>query len=134
MAVGISARSICGSSNNSAQSGTEIFIYKGNRLPTTAELAAHPNGEYRQATRQTASGQVQEIILGEHFDIFPKRLVETALLIGLIIHGQTLLGSWFFGAVMRIAVRIAASLMRTRLAVGRARVRMSALALRILGI
>lgn len=63
----------CGSSNNSAQSGTEIFIYKGNRLPTTAELAAHPNGEYRQATRQTTSGQVQEIILGEHFDIFPKR-------------------------------------------------------------
>lgn len=32
----------CGSSNNSSQSGTEIFIYKGNRLPTTAELAAHP--------------------------------------------------------------------------------------------
>lgn len=64
----------CGSSNNSAQSGTEIFIYKGNRLPTTAELAAHPNGEYRQATRQTASGQVQEIILGEHFDIFPKKI------------------------------------------------------------
>lgn len=64
----------CGSSNNSAQSGTEIFIYKGNRLPTTAELAAHPNGEYRQATRQTTSGQVQEIILGEHFDIFPKKI------------------------------------------------------------
>lgn len=64
----------CGSSNNSAQSGTEIFIYKGNRLPTTAELAAHPNGEYRQATRQTTSGQVQEIILGEHFDIFSKKI------------------------------------------------------------
>lgn len=134
MAVGISARSICGSSNNSAQSGTEIFIYKGNRLPTTAELAAHPNGEYRQATRQTASGQVQEIILGEHFDISRKRLVETALLIGLIIHGQTLLGSWFFGAVVRITVRIAASLMRTRITIGRPRMRLSALALRILGI
>ena len=25
-------------------------------------------------TRQTASGQVQEIILGEHFDIFPKKI------------------------------------------------------------
>ena len=103
----------CGSSNNSAQSGTEIFIYKGNRLPTTAELAAHPNGEYRQATRQTASGQVQEIILGEHFDIFPEKdWWKQHFLIGLIIHGQTLLGSWFFGAVMRITVRIAASLMR----------------------
>lgn len=64
----------CGSSNNSTQNGTEIFIYKGNRLPTTAELTAHPNSEYRQATRQTASGQVREIILGEHFDIFPKKI------------------------------------------------------------
>ena len=26
------------------------------------------------ATRQTTSGQVQEIILGEHFDIFPKKI------------------------------------------------------------
>ena len=60
--------------------------------------------------------------------------METALLIGLIIHGQTLLGSWFFGAVMRLTVRIAASLVRARLSVGRTRVRMSALALRILEI
>lgn len=64
----------CGSSDNSAQNGTEIFIYKGNRLPTTAELAAHPNGEYRQATRLTTGGYVKEIILGEHFDIFPKNV------------------------------------------------------------
>ena len=60
--------------------------------------------------------------------------METALLIGLIIHGQTLLGSWFFGAVMRLTVRLAASLLRTRLPLGRPRVRLSALALRILGI
>lgn len=60
--------------------------------------------------------------------------METALLIGLIIHGQALLGSWFFGAVMRIPVRVAASLVRTRISLGRARVRISALALRILGI
>lgn len=77
---------------------------------------------------------MQEIILGEHFDIFPKRLVETALLIGLIIHGQTLLGSWFFGAVLRMTVRVAASLVRPRLTLGRTRMRFSALALRILGI
>ncbi|MBP6475757.1 MAG: hypothetical protein KA272_10710, partial [Phocaeicola sp.] len=63
-----------------------------------------------------------------------KRLVETALLIGLIIHGQTLLGSWFFGAVVRITVRVAASLLRPRITLGRPRLRMSALALRILGI
>ena len=36
---------------------------------------------------------------------------------------------WFFGAVMRVAVRIAASLVRTRLAIGRPRLRLSALAL-----
>lgn len=37
--------------------------------------------------------------------------------------------SWFFGAVMRVPVRFAASLLRTRLTIGRTRLRMSALAL-----
>ena len=60
--------------------------------------------------------------------------MEVALLIGLIIHGQTLLGSWFFGAVLRVTVRIAASLVRARLTIGRTRMRLSALALRILEI
>lgn len=64
----------CGTSANSAQNGSEIFIYKGNRLPTAAELATHPTGEYRQATRVTTSGWVQEIIAGENFDIFPARI------------------------------------------------------------
>lgn len=36
---------------------------------------------------------------------------------------------WFFGAVMRVTVRIAASLMRTRMTIGRSRLRLSALAL-----
>lgn len=64
----------CGTSANSAQNGSEIFIYKGNRLPTAAELATHPTGEYRQATRVTTGGWVQEIIAGENFDIFPARI------------------------------------------------------------
>lgn len=64
----------CGNSANSAQNGSEIFIYKGNRLPTAAELATHPTGEYRQATHVTTSGWVQEIIAGENFDIFPARI------------------------------------------------------------
>lgn len=64
----------CGTSANSAQNGSEIYIYKGNRLPTSAELTTHPNGEYRQATRQTVSGYVQEIIAGENFDIFPSKI------------------------------------------------------------
>lgn len=64
----------CGNSANATQAGTEIFIYKGNRLPTSAELTTHPNGEYRQATRQTVGGYVQEIIAGENFDIFPSKI------------------------------------------------------------
>lgn len=64
----------CGTSANSAQNGSEIYIYKGNRLPTSAELTTHPNGEYRQATRQTVGGYVQEIIAGENFDIFPSKI------------------------------------------------------------
>lgn len=61
-----------GSSDNSSQSGSEAFVYKGNRLPTTAELSSHPDGEYRQSTRNTSSGYIKEIVLGEHFDLFAK--------------------------------------------------------------
>ena len=64
----------CGNSANDTQDGTEIFIYKGNRLPTTAEVSTHPNGEYRQATRLTTSGYVQEIMVGDNFDIFPAKI------------------------------------------------------------
>lgn len=64
----------CGNSANDTQDGTEIFIYKGNRLPTTAEVSTHPNGEYRQATRLTTSGYVQEIMAGDNFDIFPAKI------------------------------------------------------------
>lgn len=63
----------CGNSANATQAGTEIFIYKGNRLPSAAELSTYPNGEYRQATRLTNEGYVQEIIAGDNFDIFPAK-------------------------------------------------------------
>ena len=58
-----------GSSSNSGQTGTEAYIYEGNRIPTTAELASHPNGNYRQLTRLTTSGYVKSIIGSEYFDI-----------------------------------------------------------------
>ena len=64
----------CGSSNNSAQDGTEIFIYEGNRMPSASELATHPTGDYRQLTRLTTDGYISQMILGEHFDIFAKKL------------------------------------------------------------
>lgn len=63
-----------GSSANGGQTGTEIFLYDGNRMPTTAELSATPSGNFRQLTRPTTSGYVQNVILGEFFDIFPSLL------------------------------------------------------------
>lgn len=63
-----------GSSANAGQTGSEIFIYEGNRMPTAAELSTRPTGNYRQLTRQTASGYVQEIIAGEYFDVFVSKL------------------------------------------------------------
>ncbi|MDD3040310.1 hypothetical protein [Bacteroides sp.] len=64
----------CGNSANSAQNGTEIFIYKGNRLPSDDELKTKPTGEYRQETRLTTTGFVKEIIAGDNFDIFASKI------------------------------------------------------------
>lgn len=61
----------CGNSGNAAQDGTEVFIYEGNRMPSSAELASHPNGEYRQAVRLTNSNYIQNETLGEFFDLIP---------------------------------------------------------------
>ena len=58
-----------GNSANAAQNGTEVFIYKGNRLPDANELATNPNGDFRQITRITTSGWLSEVVLGEFFDI-----------------------------------------------------------------
>jgi hypothetical protein len=64
----------CGSSGNSAQNGKEIFLYKGNRMPTSTELTTHPAGLYRQLERVTAEGWVKKIISGEYFDIMPSEV------------------------------------------------------------
>lgn len=62
-----------GSNDNSSQNGTEVFIYEGNRMPTSSELTTRPNGKYRQLTRLTSSNYIQELVLGEFFDVIPKR-------------------------------------------------------------
>lgn len=59
----------CGSSDNADQDGTEIFIYKGNRMPTAAELSTHPSGDYRQISRINTSGFVKTRNIGEYFDL-----------------------------------------------------------------
>lgn len=63
-----------GSSANAGHTGSEIFLYEGNRLPSASELTATPSGSYRQLTRPTTSNYVQKIILGEYFDTFPSLL------------------------------------------------------------
>ena len=40
-------------------------------MPTAGELASHPNGDYRQLTRLTSSGYIQEETVGEFFDLVP---------------------------------------------------------------
>ena len=66
----------CGNSGNASQNGTEVFIYEGNRMPTSAELTTHPVGNYRQLTRITSpsEGYLKELILGEKLDLFAKSL------------------------------------------------------------
>lgn len=63
-----------GNSGNTQQDGTEIYVYEGNRMPTSAELSTHPVGNYRQLTRVTTSGYVKELILGEKLDVFAKTI------------------------------------------------------------
>lgn len=60
----------CGSSANAGQDGTEVFIYKGNRLPTSTELATHPAGDYRTITRLTTEGYIKKMLLGSNLDVF----------------------------------------------------------------
>ena len=61
----------CGSSGNTDQDGSEVFLYEGNRMPTNAELTTHPAGDYRQLTRSVSSGYIKTITLGDFFDIIP---------------------------------------------------------------
>lgn len=63
-----------GKSENSAQTGTEVFIYEGNRMPDSNELATHPNGKYRQITRQAgtaSSSYISKMVIGDYFDLIP---------------------------------------------------------------
>ena len=63
-----------GSSDNSAQNETECFLYEGNRMPTSDELAGSPSGIYRQITRLTSSGWVRKLMWGANLDVLPDTL------------------------------------------------------------
>lgn len=62
-----------GSSANTEQTGSEVYIYEGNRMPTSAELASHPSGHYRQSQRAVSPSEawLKTLTLGERFDLFP---------------------------------------------------------------
>jgi hypothetical protein len=57
-----------GNSANSEQSGTEAYIYQGNRIPTSAELTTHPASDYRTITRCTSSSYPKYMVIGDHCD------------------------------------------------------------------
>ena len=58
-----------GKSANTGQTGKEVFIYDGNRMPTDAELTTKPAGDYRKLERMDGDGYVSKMALGEYFDI-----------------------------------------------------------------
>lgn len=65
------AQGIFFGSTSNGQAGTEVFLYEGNRMPSAAELAGTPLGDFRQLVRPTSYEYVREMILGEYFDIIP---------------------------------------------------------------
>lgn len=58
-----------GKSENTGQTGNEVFIYEGNRMPTDAELTTKPAGDYRKLERMDGEGYVSKMVLGEYFDL-----------------------------------------------------------------
>lgn len=63
-----------GNSDNAEQNGTEMFLYKGNRIPSSEELTTRPAGDYRQLSRPTSSGSVYRLQMGDRFDVLPGAL------------------------------------------------------------
>ena len=58
-----------GRSDNTGQTGKEVFIYEGNRMPTDAELTTKPAGDYRKLERINEESYVSKMVLGEYFDL-----------------------------------------------------------------
>lgn len=63
-----------GKSENTGQTGKEVFIYEGNRMPTDAELTTKPAGDYRKLERMDGEGYVSKMVLGEYFDLIPQSI------------------------------------------------------------
>ena len=60
-----------GSSNNSGQTGSDVYIYEGNRMPTSDELITQPTGLFRKITRVTSRDWIKNLMWGGNMDILP---------------------------------------------------------------
>lgn len=47
------------------------YVYEGNRMPDSEELAIHPKGNYRSFARVAADGYIKTLVGGEYFDVMP---------------------------------------------------------------
>ena len=47
------------------------YVYEGNRMPDSEELASHPKGNYRSFTRVASDGYITKLVGGEYFDVMP---------------------------------------------------------------
>lgn len=47
------------------------YVYDGNRMPDSEELASHPKGNYRSFTRVASDGYITKLVGGEYFDVMP---------------------------------------------------------------
>lgn len=49
----------------------KVYVYDGNRMPDSEELAYGAKGKSRSFNRTASEGWVTKLVGGEHFDIFP---------------------------------------------------------------
>lgn len=47
------------------------YVYEGNRMPDSEELASHPKGNYRSFARVASDGYITKLVGGEYFDVMP---------------------------------------------------------------
>ena len=49
----------------------KVYVYDGNRMPDSEELAYGAKGKSRSFNRNASEGWITKLVGGEHFDIFP---------------------------------------------------------------
>ena len=60
-----------GNQYNSGQNGSDVYIYEGNRMPTSDELITQPTGLFRKIKRLNSGVWIKDLMWGENIDILP---------------------------------------------------------------